>query len=53
MAENISFEELCARLEDLGTPAKSEDRSVYWILPMTLGLAKTASARVEVFMCGQ
>lgn len=53
MPENISFEELCSRLEDLGTPAKTEDRSVYWILPMTLGLAKTASARVEVFVCGQ
>ncbi|MBN3725171.1 PD-(D/E)XK motif protein [Burkholderia sp. Ac-20379] len=53
MNENISFEELCSHLENLVIPSKTEDRSVYWVLPMTLGLAKTASARVEVFMCGQ
>ncbi|WP_321919846.1 PD-(D/E)XK motif protein [Burkholderia cepacia] len=53
MRDNISFEELCSSLENLGTPEKKEDRSVYWVLPTILGLAKTASARVEVFICGQ
>ncbi|MEJ0003552.1 MAG: hypothetical protein WDN30_08280 [Pararobbsia sp.] len=53
MPEKISFEELCSRLEALDIPAKTEDRSVYWVLPAALGLAKTASARVEVFLCGQ
>lgn len=53
MPTNISFEGLCSRLENLVTPTKGEDRSVYWVLPMTLGLAKTSADRVEVFIGGR
>jgi hypothetical protein len=52
MTANITFEELRLNLERLAQPSKVEERSVFWIFPTKLGLAKTSSGRVEIFIGG-
>ncbi|MFT0172790.1 PD-(D/E)XK motif protein [Paraburkholderia mimosarum] len=52
MSGDITFEELRLSLEGLAQPARADERSVFWIFPKVLGLAKTSSGRVEIFIGG-
>jgi len=53
MPVQITFEELRLSLEQLNQPALVEDRSICWIFPRKLGLAKTGAGHIEIFIGGQ
>lgn len=52
MSDNVSFEQLRAELERLVPPIAAGDRNIYWVSARNLGIAKTQSEALELFLAG-
>lgn len=51
-SQPISFETIREHLVTLPTPKGSADRSTLWIVDRVVGIARTATGRLEVFLVG-
>lgn len=52
MSDSISFEQLRSELERLVPPVTAGDRNIYWVSARKLGIAKTNSEALELFLAG-